>query len=325
MPTLASLTRGGLLRIHARGADEGDEWVQVSSSQVGTADSTCLDVSEDGETLRAAVGGRGAELRVLDALQGAESYRARGGRAHPQTGLMDPAWVSACAFVPGTECRKVVVGTGHYKLRLYDLDHGRRPRIEVPWEDARVTALGMSPDGQVRGRAVGMSPDGQVSGRALCARWRGGDAASRCAVARGWRRGVMCEVPRLQVCWVANGKGMVSRWDLTSGTVAVVLKGIAGSVRSVAVHPTLPLVATVGLDRFLRVHHLHTLKPLVRGCRSRLRLPGSTPHHFQPLCATEPHMYLLYDVPWMVLVTPTPAAAPAYHCAAFGTRSLSST
>jgi WD40 repeat protein len=39
-------------------------------------------------------------------------------------------------------------------------------------------------------------------------------------------------------------------------------KGNAGSVRSLALHPTLPLLAAVGLDRHLRIYHVGTQKLL---------------------------------------------------------------
>lgn len=39
-------------------------------------------------------------------------------------------------------------------------------------------------------------------------------------------------------------------------------KGNAGSVRSVSLHPTLPLVAAVGMDRHLRIYHIGTQKVL---------------------------------------------------------------
>jgi ribosome biogenesis protein NSA1 len=35
-------------------------------------------------------------------------------------------------------------------------------------------------------------------------------------------------------------------------------KGLAGAVQQLQLHPTLPLLASVGLDRFVRVHHVHT-------------------------------------------------------------------
>ncbi|NXK55327.1 WDR74 protein, partial [Chauna torquata] len=40
------------------------------------------------------------------------------------------------------------------------------------------------------------------------------------------------------------------------GRVLKCLKGFAGSVRGLQCHPSLPLVASCGLDRFLRVHDL---------------------------------------------------------------------
>ncbi len=38
------------------------------------------------------------------------------------------------------------------------------------------------------------------------------------------------------------------------------MRGIAGSVRSIALHPTLPLMASGALDRFVRVHNVNTRK-----------------------------------------------------------------
>ncbi len=32
------------------------------------------------------------------------------------------------------------------------------------------------------------------------------------------------------------------------------IRGLAGGVRALAVHPTLPVLASVGLDRYLRLH-----------------------------------------------------------------------
>ncbi len=42
------------------------------------------------------------------------------------------------------------------------------------------------------------------------------------------------------------------------------LKGPAGSVRALALHPTQPLIASVGLDRFLRMHSTETRAQLGR-------------------------------------------------------------
>lgn len=53
--------------------------------------------------------------------------------------------------------------------------------------------------------------------------------------------------------WVSNGQGYVEVLDLAAGRMLGALKGAGGSVRSLAVHPDLPLVAAVGLDRHLRL------------------------------------------------------------------------
>lgn len=55
-------------------------------------------------------------------------------------------------------------------------------------------------------------------------------------------------------CWVANGLGQVEVYDFRAGRFAGAIKGIAGSVRSLALHPDRPVIASVGLDRFLRLH-----------------------------------------------------------------------
>ncbi|KAM4565586.1 WD repeat-containing protein 74 isoform 2-T2 [Odontesthes bonariensis] len=55
---------------------------------------------------------------------------------------------------------------------------------------------------------------------------------------------------------VGNTQGQVAVLDLRKGLVRGVLKGLAGGVRGLQCHPSLPLVASCGLDRFLRIHGL---------------------------------------------------------------------
>ncbi|CAI5463214.1 unnamed protein product [Closterium sp. Yama58-4] len=58
---------------------------------------------------------------------------------------------------------------------------------------------------------------------------------------------------------VGTGMGEMKQVDLTHGRITGAFKGeCAGSIRSLAMHPSLPLVASCGLDRYLRIHHLHT-------------------------------------------------------------------
>ncbi|XP_061462465.1 WD repeat-containing protein 74 [Rhineura floridana] len=56
---------------------------------------------------------------------------------------------------------------------------------------------------------------------------------------------------------VGSSRGDVAVIDLRqAGRLVQCLKGFAGSVRAIQCHPMLPLVASCGLDRFLRVHSL---------------------------------------------------------------------
>jgi len=55
---------------------------------------------------------------------------------------------------------------------------------------------------------------------------------------------------------VGNTQGQIAVLDLRKGLVRGVLKGLSGGVRGLQCHPSQPLVASCGLDRFLRIHSL---------------------------------------------------------------------
>ncbi|KAM4721583.1 WD repeat-containing protein 74 [Rhinophrynus dorsalis] len=55
---------------------------------------------------------------------------------------------------------------------------------------------------------------------------------------------------------VGNSHGNMGIIDLRKGRLLRSLKGSAGSLRSIQCHTSMPLVASCGLDRFLRIHNL---------------------------------------------------------------------
>lgn len=59
---------------------------------------------------------------------------------------------------------------------------------------------------------------------------------------------------------VGNTHGQIALLDLRKGLVRGCLKGLAGGVRGLQCHPFQPLVASCGLDRFLRIHSLEDRK-----------------------------------------------------------------
>ncbi|CAB1442835.1 unnamed protein product [Pleuronectes platessa] len=61
---------------------------------------------------------------------------------------------------------------------------------------------------------------------------------------------------------VGNTHGEIALLDLRKGLVRGCLKGLAGGVRWLQCHPSQPVVASCGLDRFLRIHGLEDRKLL---------------------------------------------------------------
>ncbi|XP_043931679.1 WD repeat-containing protein 74 [Protopterus annectens] len=55
---------------------------------------------------------------------------------------------------------------------------------------------------------------------------------------------------------VGNTHGQIAVIDLRKGKLVKCFKGFAGSIRSIQCHSSLPLVASCGLDRFLRIHNI---------------------------------------------------------------------
>jgi ribosome biogenesis protein NSA1 len=63
--------------------------------------------------------------------------------------------------------------------------------------------------------------------------------------------------------WAANAAGQVEALNLGTGRMEGALKGATGSVRALALHPgPEPILASVGLDRFLRLHSTASRKQL---------------------------------------------------------------
>lgn len=70
---------------------------------------------------------------------------------------------------------------------------------------------------------------------------------------------------------VASGKGRVLLFDLRQMRTVHAYRGFTGGVREVFCHPVSPLIVSVGLDRFIRVHHLDSKVPVHKAyLKSRL-------------------------------------------------------
>lgn len=73
-----------------------------------------------------------------------------------------------------------------------------------------------------------------------------------------------CVTPDELTLIAGDTVGRVSRVDLRTLRLSGVYKGNTGSIREIAVHPTMNTVATVGLDRIMRVFDIETRQQLHR-------------------------------------------------------------
>ncbi|KAL3677181.1 hypothetical protein R1sor_027129 [Riccia sorocarpa] len=174
-----------------------------SVSQTGCVLCMAVDASEQ----FAVFGGKGVEVSVWDIKKGTRIWNAKAPH-RDNLGLMSPAWVTAVTFLY-EDHRKIVVGTGHHQVRLYDTSAQRRPVLAFDYGEAPI-------------RSVTKDPDGFT-------------------------------------VYVGTGAGDLACFDMRTGKLLGGFKGkCAGSIRSVACHPTLPLIASCGLDRFFRIHNTKT-------------------------------------------------------------------
>ncbi|CAG9464960.1 unnamed protein product [Pedinophyceae sp. YPF-701] len=234
-PRVASLARYGGIRVHERrgppGEDGAAEWKETAAWGAGCERAEALTAIAAGGVCHVGAGGEGAELKVWDlarvpgpgstTAKAEPQFAARPSKPDKTTLLSDKAWVSAAKFV-GLECPSLVfTGSG-----------GSYGKYKVRLYDMREKRRPVRELAWGESRITALAP--RSDGRAV---------------------------------WMANGAGNASLWDLRAGgeglsQVRGNLRGLAGSVRSLALHPEgRGLVASVGLDRFLRVHDTGTCKP----------------------------------------------------------------
>mmetsp|Transcript_8005 Transcript_8005/g.29600 ORF Transcript_8005/g.29600 Transcript_8005/m.29600 type:complete len:463 (+) Transcript_8005:79-1467(+) len=76
--------------------------------------------------------------------------------------------------------------------------------------------------------------------------------------------------PRGDQLFAGSTSGDIHSFDLSNGNRLGAFKGSTGSVRCIVAHPSLPVIASCGLDRFVRVFHSTTRKPLAKLCLKQM-------------------------------------------------------
>ncbi|CAM6128722.1 unnamed protein product [Calypogeia fissa] len=184
--------------------DEDQLIVKWNVSQTGSV--LCMKV--DGGEQHAVFGGKDVDVNVWDVAKKSKLWSGKTPH-RDNLGLISPAWVTAVAFLSKEDHRKIVVGTGHHQVRLYDIGAQRRPVLAFDYGESPIKTVTEDPDGYS--------------------------------------------------VYVGTGGGDLACFDMRTGKLLGGFKGkCAGSIRSVVRHPVLPIIASCGLDRYLRIHNTKT-------------------------------------------------------------------
>lgn len=146
LPAVVSVTTGGSICLYTHEPEENNQYCWKETQSWSAPPDVCS-TAFDPQSGLLAIGCKGAELRLIDINTGQTAFTAKGGKPN-KVGVVDPAWNTALAFVPGSGGKKIIVGTGHHKLRMYDTTVGKRPQLDIPFGETRITALALESDGQ---------------------------------------------------------------------------------------------------------------------------------------------------------------------------------
>jgi ribosome biogenesis protein NSA1 len=190
----------------------------------------CSAMAVDSVGSRIAVAGRERETTLVDLETGNTVWKAKNLSPDPQTLLQHPMWSTALLFLDsaslGGSNHIMAAGTAYKQVRLYDVRTDSKTRRPISY----------TPEGLLSHRVTALC---QIDSNHLVV----GDSAgflysldTRMLGGRKQRKGNNINLARFE--------------------------GPVGSIRQAVKHDSLPIVATVGLDRMLRTYNVETRKQL---------------------------------------------------------------
>ncbi len=225
---------------HLAGTENPREILAIAAPAPG-AGLYALEASRDGGLLACAHGGRRATLRVFEIPGGRTVLDAAIGMSYPK----------ALGFLP--DGKRLAVGTTDGGVLLFDLDGGRRERIDLGTR-ATVTALSVSPDG---GRLALLLDSRSIEVRDLV----GGGATSFPSPLS----------PVFSLAWHPHGKTLAVGSTRTifliapsDGRVIHRLDGHEHDVVSLAFHPRGDLLASIAWDATVRLWDVYAGREVLR-------------------------------------------------------------
>jgi len=161
---LITVTEGGDAIVHAAGCGSGcdagagfggfggdDRIVEEWSESVrwkATGHAAACRASAGGAILALGGKGIGNDLKLYDVETQAITFKAK---PPPENWLKyrAPPWVSAIQFMPGSDSKSVLLGTGEHVLRMYDIRTNKRAVLDMSVGEAVITSLAVSHDANI--------------------------------------------------------------------------------------------------------------------------------------------------------------------------------
>ncbi|KAK9110221.1 hypothetical protein Sjap_018281 [Stephania japonica] len=172
----------------------------------------------DGNECYALYGGKGVEVNVWDLEKCDKIWTAKSPPKN-SLGIFTPTWFTSATFLCKEDHRKIVAGTKNHQVRLYDIASQRRPVISFDFREASIKAVTADLDGNTVYFGTGS-----------------GDLASA-----DIRTGLIG-----------------SNWSYERKLLGCFIGKCSGSIRSIVRHPELPIIASCGLDSYLRLWDIKT-------------------------------------------------------------------
>jgi ribosome biogenesis protein NSA1 len=141
---------------------------------------------------------------------------------HDFLNLRVPVWVTCMQWLDDNDTTKIIIGTGHHHIRVYDTKKARRPILSVEIGEYPIRSLSLNKD---RSQAI-----------------------------------------------FSDTLGTVTAVDVKTGKTLGTFKGFAGSVSDVWCNPEEDILATVALDRHLRVFSTSGKRPLLHKVYLKTRI-----------------------------------------------------
>ncbi|GAX76123.1 hypothetical protein CEUSTIGMA_g3566.t1 [Chlamydomonas eustigma] len=240
--SLLTCTRSGFMRLYRSSSDDelkadssNDKKVWALRLAFQTCPNVaCMSVDHTGRYI--ALGGEGHNVQVWDLATQKEVFHAKGGKPN-KVGLVDLPHITAITFLP-SHTRNSAISTAQETGPTSGTEPSA-PLLKVLAGTARHKLWLYD---LVKGRRPQLE---LIWGESKITALKPESSGNR--------------------VWISNGMGCMEALDLSCDRIGGALKGVGGSISCLQQHPEgRPWLASVGLDRFLRVHDVETRRCLCK-------------------------------------------------------------